>query len=503
MDTGGYERLSRLDETFLAFETPTTYMHVALTAVFEAASLTNAEGGVDVDRIRRHIASRLPLIPRYRQRLARIPLVNDAIWVDDERFDLRYHVRHASLPRPGTEAQLQRRCAEILERPLDRSRPLWEIWIIEGLSHDRFAMLTKVHHCMVDGVGGVELMGTLLSVEPQEAPGELEPWQPRPPPRDTRLLRDEALRRGRRFAQLGRGLGSALSQPLRSRRELGTRVSALWSLMSSGLSRPSNVPFNGSVGPHRRIAWQSWDLEQVKRVRQTLGGTLNDVVLATVGGALSRYLERRSAGSPRSLKVAVPVNVRAADERGRLGNRASAWILSLPLATRDPLERLRQVNETTTRLKRSNQAQGTSLLTQAAEWTSGNVLQAGVRLVSSASPYNLIVTNIPGPAIPFYLLPAPMLEAYPHLPLFEQQGLGIALFSYVGRLYWGLTADWDLVPDLDAFAGDLCASFDELRRLARSEASCSLGSIRSELQGALEDAAPHGAGKDAGVGVLA
>jgi len=468
MGARGYERLSRLDETFLAFETPTTHMHVALTAVFEADSLRTAEGGVDLGRVRRLIASRLPLIPRYRQRLARIPMVNDAIWVDDERFDLRYHVRNASLPRPGSRGQLRRRCAEILERPLNRSRPLWEIWVIEGLSENRFALLAKVHHCMVDGVGGVELLATLLSVDPQDDPGEPEPWQPRPVPEDARLLRDEALRRVRRFAGLGRRLGTALGAPRQSREELGTRVSALWSLATSSLRRSSRVSFNGAVGPHRRIAWQAWDLEQVKLVGRQLGGTLNDVVLATVTGALRRYLGRRPLDSPlRSLKVAVPVNVRAADERGQLGNRASVWILSLPLDTPEPLLRLRQLHETTTRLKRSQQARGADLLARAAEFTSGNMLQVGVRLLSSASPYSLIVTNVPGPPVPLHLLGARMLEAYPHLPLFENQGLGVALFSYAGRLHWGLTADWDLMPDLDGFADDLGAAFSELHDLAR------------------------------------
>lgn len=467
MGARGYERLSRLDETFLAFETPTTYMHVALTAVFEVESLRTAEGGVDLDRIRRLIASRLPLIPRYRQRLARVPLVNDAIWVDDERFDLRYHVRHASLPRPGSSAQLRRRCAEILERPLNRARPLWEIWVIEGLSENHFALLAKVHHCMVDGVGGVELLATLLNVEPQSDPGEPEPWQPRPAPENARLLRDEALRRARRFAGLGRRLGTALAAPRESREELGARVSALWSLATSSLRPSSSLPFNGPVGPHRRIAWQSWDLEQVKRVGRQLGGTVNDIVLATITGALRRYLGRRPLDSPlRSLKIAVPVNVRAADERGRLGNRASVWILSLPLDTPDPLHRLRQLHQTTTWLKRSQQARAADLLARAAEFTSGNMLQVGVRLISSASPYNLIVTNVPGPSLPFHLLGARMLEAYPHLPLFENQGLSVALFSYVGRLHWGLTADWDLVPDLDAFADDLGAAFSELHQLA-------------------------------------
>src|SRR5512144_2084697 len=197
-----YERLTALDQSFLAFETPNASMHVALTAIFEPGSLSTPQGGIDVDRIRRHIAARLRFIPRYRQRLMYTPVMSDAIWVDDDHFDLGYHVRHASLPRPGGERQLQRRCAEILERPLDRQHPLWEVWIIEGLSGGRFAMLAKVHHCMVDGIAGVDILAALLGTEPCESLEPIEPWAPRPMPSDRDLLRDEVRRRTRASLEL-------------------------------------------------------------------------------------------------------------------------------------------------------------------------------------------------------------------------------------------------------------------------------------------------------------
>jgi diacylglycerol O-acyltransferase len=466
ISTPTYDKLSKLDEAFLAFETPSTYMHVALTGVFEAGPLGDERGAVDLDRIRAHIASRLHLIPRYRQRLSHIPFINDAVWIDDDRFDLAQHVRHASLPRPGDEGQLQQRVAEILERPLSRARPLWEIWIIEGLADNRFALLTKVHHCMVDGVGGVELLAVLFG-PPPEHPVTRTAWTPRPSPGAAQLVGDELLRRGRKLAHAGRELRSAVRTPRRSAMELGRRATALASLLRNGASRPATVPFNGPVGPHRRIVWQSTDLEDISFVRKQLGGTVNDVVLTTVAGALRRYLTRRSRGlPPAGLKVAVPVNVRATHERGQLGNRASVWIVALPVDTADPRRRLLKVRHETSRLKAENQKDGAELLSQAAEWTNGHVLHAGIRLIAGASPYNLIVTNVPGPASPLDLLGARLVEAYPHVPLFENQGLGIALFSYHHRVFWGLTLDWDLVPDPTDLLEDLAQAFAELHGAA-------------------------------------
>jgi WS/DGAT/MGAT family acyltransferase len=467
MGTAGYDKLSKLDEAFLAFETPGTYMHVALTGIFEAGRLAERDGSVDLDRIRAHIASRLHLIPRYRQRLAYIPLVNDAVWIDDDHFDLGYHVRHASLPRPGNDVQLQQRVAEILERPLSRSRPLWEIWIIEGLDARRFALLAKVHHCMVDGVGGVELLAVLLGPSAQAHDEADTRWEPRPPPGDLQLFGDELVRRAQRLVGLGRGLRAAVQTPGRSAAQVGTRFSALASLMRNGVGRSAVAPFNGRVGPHRRVAWHSSAIADVASVRRRLGGTINDIVLTTVAGGLRRYLMRRSGGSTApALKAAVPVNVRARHEQGRLGNRASAWIVPLPVDTADPRRRLVKVCRETARLKAENHREGAALLTQAAEWTTGRMLHAGVRLIASASAHNLIVTNVPGPSAPLCLLGARLLEAYPHLPLFEHQGLGIAVFTYRERLHWGLTADWDLLPDPGDLAADLQEAFAELCWLA-------------------------------------
>jgi diacylglycerol O-acyltransferase / wax synthase len=455
--------LSGLDGSFLAFETPTTYMHVAVTAVFEVGPIATPKGGVDIKRIRAHIGSRLRLIPRYRQRVRHIPLVNDAVWVDDDDFDLNYHVRHTSLPRPGGERQLHRLCAEILERPLDRRRPLWETWIIEGLIGGRFAMLAKVHHCMVDGIAGVELLAALLSMEPDTTVEKAERWTPRPEPNQRELLRDELRRRARASLRVARSLRRAMESPRTAGQILRKRASAVWGLMNAGLSGALPMPFNKPISPHRRVDWLSFDLGTVKQVKTHFGGTINDVVLTTVAGAVRKFLAQRKQdpGAP-DLRVVVPVSVRTADERGAMGNRVSVWVVSLPLEEEDPRSRMGAVCEITASLKENEQSLGAEVLTQAAEWTTANLLNLAVRFINRSSQYNLIVTNVPGPPVPFYLLGSRMLSVYPHVPLFENQGLGVALLSYAGNLYWGVTGDWDQVPDLQHFSKAIMESFSEL-----------------------------------------
>lgn len=471
-----YERLSGLDEAFLAFESANSVMHVALTSIFAGGSLVDAEGALDAERVRRYIASRLHLIPRYRQRLEPVPVLDDMVWVDDDHFDLDYHVRHVSLPKPGGERQLQRRCAEILERPLDRRRPLWETWLIEGLEGGRFAMLTKVHHCMVDGVAGVDILAALLGLAASREIKRSPRWAPRPIPRGRELLRDEVLRRSRKSARLLRDLRGAVGDLRDAGRGLGVRASALWNLMRSGMSGIPPMPFNEPIGPHRRIEWMEFDLAEVKEVRRRLGGTLNDVVLATVAGALRLYLEERGvAHDGNEFRVVVPVSVRADEERGAggLGNRVSAWIVPLPIWVCDAVERLQAVIATTAQLKDSQQALGAQLITEAAEWTTGNVLNLAARFISQSRLYNLIVTNVPGPQETLYLLDARMEASYPHLPLFENQGLGVALFSYDGKLFWGFGADWGLVPDIAHFRRFIAASFGDLRNAATHGAAAS------------------------------
>ncbi len=463
-----HERLTALDQSFLAFETANAPMHVAITAIFEPGALTNADGGVDMVRVRQHIAARLRLIPRYRQRLLHIALIEDPVWIDDASFDLGYHVRHASLPHPGGERQLQRRCAEILERRLDRARPLWEIWIIEGLQGGRFAMLAKVHHCMVDGVAGIDILAALLDTVPSQDVEPIEPWTARPAPRQPELLAGEMRRRAESSLALARGIGDWLRDPRQARRSVGEGAAALLRLLGRLGSAPS-TPFNQPIGPYRRIDWFSVDLAEVKAIRTRLGGTINDVVLTTVAGAVGRFLAKRRCWLDGEFRTVVPVSVRTVDERGSTGNRVSVWLTALPVRERDARQRLEIVRAVTAELKAEHEAMGAEMVTQAAEWTTGNVVNLIARLINSARRFNLIVTNVPGPPVPFYLLDARMGAIYPHLPLFENQGLSVALLSYAGTLSWGIGGDWSQMPDLAEFVAALEESFAELRAAAAED----------------------------------
>jgi WS/DGAT/MGAT family acyltransferase len=432
-----------------------------VTSIFEPESLAKVGGGIEIKRIRSYIASRLHLIPRYRQRLMHVPVSRQPVWVDDDSFDLNYHVRHIALPRPGGERQLQRRCAEILERPLDRGRPLWELWFIEGLSGGRFAMVGKVHHCMVDGIAGVGILAALLGVAPTTTIEKTERWRPRPIPRKRDLLQREARGRAKASLEMARGALNAMRQPIKVQAQFRERAGAVLRLMRDGLRTAPPTPFNHPIGPHRRVEWTSFDIADIKAVREKLGGTLNDVVLATVAGALREHL--LAGGSlPPELRAVVPVNVRRPEEDGAFGNRISIWLMSLAIAERDPLKRYAMICETTNELKASDGKLGVELLAEAAAWTSGELVNLAARLFSRTRAYNLIITNVPGPPIPLYLLDAPMVAIYPHLPLFENQGLSIALFSYSRRLYWGLTADWAQIASLGELKRSIHQSFETL-----------------------------------------
>jgi diacylglycerol O-acyltransferase len=459
-------RLSGLDQSFLHFETASAYMHVALTAVFEPGSLSIEDGGIDFASIRSHIASRLHLIPRYRQRLHYTPVLRQPYWADDAEFDLEYHVRHSHLPTPGTDVQLKTLVARLLERPLDRARPLWEATFIEGLPGGRFAMVIKVHHCLVDGIAGMDILAALFDPAPVTRIEPPRPWTPVPPPSTVDLVADELRRRGGGALALVQRLPGIVAE---GGTEIGARVAHLVGLLRTGLGRVGDSPFNRPIGPHRRVEWVRFDLEQVKAIRRKLGGTVNDVVLAIVSGGLRRAYGRTASEGP--FRALLPVSTRASAERGETGNRVSAWIADLPLDERDALARHRRICATTDALRRNQEQQNTSLLIETAEWTPPIAIAMSVRLIRQVRLFNLIVTNIPGPAWPLYLLDAPMVAGHPHVPLFDHQGLGIALLSYAGQLSMGMVADWDVVHDLAQVADAMEAAFVELRDAAGVEAA--------------------------------
>jgi WS/DGAT/MGAT family acyltransferase len=463
-----YERLTALDASFLDIEDVSVHMHVAAVLLFQPGPLARHDGGLDMERIRAYIGSRLHMIPRYRQRLAYTPLERHPVWVDDDRFNLFYHVRHASLPRPGSERQLKRLCGRIMSQKLDATKPLWEIWVIEGLEDGRFALVAKVHHCMVDGISGVDLLTVLLSPSPDEAVPEPPQWGPRRAPTTGELLGAEVWRRASMPLDVFKAARGAIANPDATLEAVRTRVDGLLEVLRGASTPAATTILNPPrIGPHRRFDWVRLDLGEVKRIKERLGGTVNDVVLATVTGATRRFLNSHGQ-MPEDLtfRAMIPVSIRASSERGALGNRVSQMLAALPLDEANPVRRLQRVVETTQRLKHSHQVAASELIEEFSDWTATAVLTQMIRFAAARRAYNLVVTNVPGPPVPLYLLGARLYESYPMVPLFANQGLGIALFSYDGGLYWGINSDWDALPDLHDYIDALGAGFVELAKAA-------------------------------------
>jgi diacylglycerol O-acyltransferase / wax synthase len=464
-----YERLGALDASFLGIEDESCHMHVGAVLIFDAGPLRAPDGGVDIERIRRAIHVRLHQVPRFRQRLAYIPGERIAVWVDDDRFRLAYHVRHTALPQPGDERVLKRLVGRIMSQALDRKRPLWEMWVVEGLDGDRVALISKTHHCMIDGISGADLMSVIMSPYPEPEPGTPEQWRPRPRPSNARLVVDEVVRRAAQPVEAARAVYDAVSDPAGAFTKITEAAGGVLEAFAPTMNPVSKTPLNIEVGPHRRFDWADMRVADLKAVKNVLGGTLNDVVLATVSGALRNFFRQRGL-SPNELEIRamVPVSVRTNDQRGHLGNRVTQLTASLPVSLADPVERLQAVSETTAGLKESRQALGGEVLTAISDWTVPNLLVQAVRLAARRRPYNLIVTNVPGPQIPLYLLGALMRTSYPVVPLFENLGLVVGLFSYNGGLYWGLNADWEQFPDLHDFVIALEDAFQELQQAAQA-----------------------------------
>ena len=460
-----YERLSAVDAVFLEIESESSPMHVGAVAIFDPGPLSGPEGGFDIDRFRSFVESKLE--PRYRQRIARIPLTNHPIWVDDPRFNLHYHVRHVGLPHPGDERQLKRLAGHVMSQPLDRSKPLWELWLVEGLAESRFAVIIKAHHCMMDGVGSADLLTASMQITPEAVVPAPRPWLPRPAPGPADFALGEVGRRvGDGLAAL-RGLRAAAGHPRRAFASLRSSVAGLGEALGAGMHRASPTPLNIEIGPHRRFDWLRYDLRHVKEVKNRLGGTVNDVVLANVSGALRRFLsDRGERVADLDFRAMLPVNIRTREEAGAFGNRVATVAARLPLDEPDPRRRLERVIETTRELKASKLVQGIETLEEISEWGLGQLFVQFARLTALARPFNVVVTNVPGPQVQAYLLGAPLRAVYPLVPLFENQALGIALFSYNGGLFWGLNADWDALPDLHELVRALAVDFEALLKAA-------------------------------------
>jgi WS/DGAT/MGAT family acyltransferase len=463
------QRLTALDLSFLRFEDfdRSVHMHVGAVALFEPGPLTTDEGGIDIERIRRGVETSLSQSPRFRQRLVQVPLFDVPVWVDDERFNLRYHVRHTSLPRPGSLRQLKRLAARVFSQRLDRSKPLWEFWFAEGLEDGRFALIAKAHHALVDGMAGFDLLARIMRFDPDPTVEPAPRWLPRPAPTRARLLRDEIARRAGLPLELGGAGLRALQEPRANAAWLRDAAGALGEAFGAGLRPVSPTPLNVEIGPYRRFDWTRFDLAAVKEVRSQLGGTVNDVALACVAGAVGRFLARRGERiADVDFRAMVPVSVRRPDQQGQEGNRVVSVMAALPIGESDAGRRLARIRETTSRLKSSRQARGAELFEEISDRIHPGLFVGLLRHLGRRA-YNLVVTNVPGPQATVWLHGARLREIYPLVPLFADQALGIAIFSYDGQLCWGLNADWDALPDLHDFAGYLDEEFEALRKLAK------------------------------------
>ncbi len=469
-----YERLSPLDASFLALESRETHMHVAGVAIFEAGPLARPGGGIDIATLRSFIGSKLQYIPRYRQRLARVPLERSPVWVDDDHFSFDYHVRHTSLPRPGSEEQLKMLAGRICSQQLDRAKPLWELWIVEGLEGDRFATIAKIHHCMIDGMAGVDLMAVLMGFAPTEEIEPAPPWEPRPAPTGAELLVAEAARRTRRALDGARSLGKWREEGLAVTADLQRRLRATAHSLSSGWLKPSSkTPLNPPIGPNRRLDWLTLELDPIKVIKNALGGTVNDALLTIVAGAVRAFLlEREADVRDLDFRAMAPVSVRSRHQRGQMGNQVAMWLVQLPVGEANPVRRLRAIQRETQTLKETEQALGAATIVQVTAGAPTTLVALGARLAATVMrPFNLTVTNVPGPQFPIYLLGSRLLVQYPMVPLWAQHGLGVALFSYDGHVAWGLQADYDGVPDIGRFGEAIRESAEELVTAARRAAA--------------------------------
>jgi WS/DGAT/MGAT family acyltransferase len=454
---GRYERLTVLDELFLHLESHDTHMHVGGIAIFE--------GPVpDYEAFRDMVHRRLQLVPRFRQKLATVPFgLGRPVWVDDTHFNLEYHVRHTALPAPGDDLKLKRLAARIMSQQLDRSKPLWEIWFAEGLSDNRFALISKTHHCLVDGVSGADIMSVMLDLGPEPQEIEVEPWRPEPEPSSDQLLMDAVKERLTSPAEVIRTMQSSVMDPGKLPNRLVESLKAIGSFVGGSLDFAPASTLNLPIGPHRRFETVLVDLDDVKRVKNHFGGTVNDVVLTVVSGGLRQLLKGRGERVDETeLRAMIPVSVRADANRGSLGNQVASLWASLPIFEADPVKRLAIVSERMSDLKESGQAVGAQLLTSLGEYAPPTIIAQASRLVARQRAFNLVVTNVPGPQIPLYTLGKKMTEVYPVLPLSGNTTLGVALLSYNGTIGFGLLGDYDGAPDLAVLAEGIEKSLAEL-----------------------------------------
>jgi len=448
------DRLTGLDSSFLHLERAGAHMHVASTSIFEGPP-------PGIEEFRDHIASRLHLVPRFRQKLRFVPFGQGRpVWVDDPYLNLEHHVRQTALPAPGSEEQLRNLAARIFSQQLDRSKPLWEMWLVEGLAEERFAIIGKSHHALVDGISGVDITTVLFDVErePANPPPTPPKWAPRPEPTDLELLGDALRERMTSPREIARGVRAVFRGPRQALRGLGDTSK----MIGAGMAAPS-TPFNVEIGPHRRVAFVRADLGELKAIKDVHGGTVNDVILSVVTGAIGNYLRARGRDTEGlELRAMVPVSVRAEEERGVLGNRISAMMAPLPVWCEEPVRRLHLLTEIMGDLKGSGQAVGAEILTRIVDFAPTTIASQAARLQPAQRFFNLVVTNVPGPQFPLYVLGREMRDIFPMVPLARRQALCVGIMSYNGKVDFGLIGDYDAMADLDSFGLDLEGALGEL-----------------------------------------
>ncbi|HET9121248.1 MAG TPA: wax ester/triacylglycerol synthase family O-acyltransferase, partial [Solirubrobacterales bacterium] len=454
MAQGHMDRLSSTDASFLTNETSSAHMHVGAILVFEGPP-------PGYEDFLAHVDSRLHLVPRFRQRLAFPPVeTGRPFWVDDPSFNLSYHVRHSALPAPGSEEQLRNIAGRLFSQALDRSKPLWELWLVQGLERNRFALITKTHHALVDGISGVDIGTVLFDLKP--VPEPIEPdrdWVPRPTPSPQELAARGLVGAAETPFKLARRALRAASDPVRTTEKVVEAGEALAEVAWNLTNPAPELPLNVEIGSHRRFAWTRAELEDFKKIKNILGGTVNDVVLAVVSGALRSWLRSRGVKlAGLELRALVPVSIRTDDEHGQLGNRLAAMRGPLPVYIEDPVKRLEVVSRAMDGVKDSKQALGAEVISRFNDFAPPTLLAQASRLNFSTRLFNLIVTNVPGPQIPLYVLGRELQDVFPVAFLPENHALAIAIISYKGGIDFGLLGDYDAMEDIDTLASGISES---------------------------------------------
>jgi len=443
-------------------------MHVGAVSVLEGTPFFDADGRLRIAEVRDLVMSRLPLMPRFRRRLMPVPYEQGRpIWVDDDRFDITYHVRHTALPRPGSWEQLVALTTRVQEGLLDRERPLWEIWLVEGLEGGNVALLQKTHHALIDGVSGVDVATLLLDMSPAFTQPVVPAWDPEPAPSASQLLIDTLRERITQPAEMARLVRSMLRGPRRAFERAQEFVQSMSTMVTRDAIAP-RTSINVHTGRHRRLAVVRVPLAEVKEIRRGLGGTVNDVVLAGVSGGLRRlFVHRGDDTEDLHLRVLCPVSVRSEDQRGSLGNKVSAMFVNLPVDNRPAVERLAAISVQTADLKERRQAVGAEMLLGMTEYVAPTLMSLAARVVHRQPFFNLIVTNVPGPQQPLYLMGARLLEAFPIVPLTRNLSVVVGILSYDGTLHFGLWGDRDACADIEVLASGIDDAFTELLKIAQ------------------------------------